>query len=83
MYRKAYEIRRSHDGYGVYELNIKDGRISSESRMIEHDIFVVMMTKFAAYLQLSCPNLKPITFDNEDVALSEQDENSKEVETKN
>lgn len=56
----AYEIRRNHDGYGVYALHIHNGKVFEVVKLKEHDFLVIAIQFLANHLQSVCPNLNPV-----------------------
>ncbi len=56
--RTAYEIRKNHFGYGLYELKIVDETVQSETKVHEHDLMPVTLGTLAAILQVQCPEYK-------------------------
>lgn len=55
---KAYEIRKAHGGYGVFELGIVDNRVVSEAKIAEYDFLLIALSKLSAYLSITCPEQK-------------------------
>lgn len=79
---KAYEVRKAHGGYGVFELGIVDNKVVSETKLVEYDFLIIALSKLTAYLHNSCPDqklyLKPVPV--KDQALPSTDEIIKEAE---
>lgn len=81
---KAYEIRKAHGGYGIFELGIVDNKVISETRIAEYDFLIIALAKLTTYLQITCPEQKiyvnPVP-SKKDQALPSTDEILKEVDT--
>lgn len=79
---KAYEVRKAQGGYGVFELGIRDGKVISETKLVEYDFLMIALSKLTAYLHNVCPDQKiyknPVS--SLDLALPPADEILKEHE---
>jgi len=79
---KAYEVRKAQGGYGVFELSILDGKVVSETKLVEYDFLLIAIAKLTNYLHSTCPEQKlyqkPST--RKDDALPSTDEIIKEAE---
>ena len=81
---KAYEIRKAHGGYGVFELGIDNNKVISETKIAEYDFLLIAISKLSAYLSITCPEQKiyqnPVPNSKLDQALPSTDEILKEAE---
>lgn len=74
-----FVIRRNHDGYGVWEADVKDGQVVYGKQIAEYDFLMIMAQKLVNHIKNFVPDtLKPST--RKDEALPVKDE--KEPETK-
>lgn len=83
MKRAAYEIRKNHDGYAVFELTLANNTVVSELKLHEYDILVVSLHKLAQHLQFTCPNMLPEKPSKPDVKEEALPANSDEKEVGN
>lgn len=67
MKRLAYEIRKNHDGYAIFELTIVNKQVVSERKIQEYDMLIITIHKLAQHLQIICPDLTPEKPSNPDV----------------
>jgi hypothetical protein len=42
----------------VFELGIKDGKVCSETKLVEYDFLLIALSKLSAYLHNICPDQK-------------------------